>query len=1392
MSMNNSKKRRLKYLAVAAVLTASLSAMSFAAACTPKEEEDNPPPAKTKEDTQLLKNGNFEFFNVPEKEKDGNEPVYLINTPNNWTHGGTTSSAMSGIIDTNKSAWDKLSSDTLADALDANNALNSSDKDYKENYIDYNGMKSGDILYKDTYSAVNVKNIKSSDENGKTVYHLDDTEVYYNESNEQYYFDAEFTKPLKEQIKNPGTHYNIEGTESNYYYENEKKEKVPVYKNDAGDYFLDKEFKETFTNVLMLHNFSSSAHNGITQNYSSVSIDMPANTAAEISVWVKTSNLLFQQGTEVVQDRGAYISVSHTVGGTTLDDFTISCINTEKLLGGEEGEYNGWVEYTVYVKACDFASSTVSLKLGLGETNYLVEGYAFFDDIKVTKYIDLESEGCTYNANKNEIETAGKYPAQWSLTDDASDKIFKADTFKRNEGIAGSEVTEERFSKNFHYLLDLASGSDQNAYDFAKQNLKTGLTVDSDNYVSSKYTNTKTYGGITLNSLATGVKIPDALKNVKVDGNTGDGLDVSNDILGLIKAGAQFPTDFTEYHAQLNEALKNAAELPNGENSDVLVMLSARGAAYSSSFDIDVPKGEKKIVSFWVKTSDMNGSTAATVSITENGNKSNTTSFTLDTTNSKTAIDDEHTDIYNGWVQCFFFLSNTDEENDAKLTAEIKFGNTAFKDSAISAYKGGWVAVANVQTLDDVDKETFAYTSTGDHAVALTVTEDSEKKTTVFDEAYGSQANEIENGIVNPSTYSGVNGASSSILNNGAISIPYDDFNTNPNAGLINKEYFKNYAGSEWYKQLLKSFGLSETANPDDAWNTIFGSKSLQPLIIVNNERTVKVGEDDTTVMNYGFIGNSQTVAANSYSTVSVRVKVSKNAVAYIYLADTAAGKQVLSYKAPAYSYWYDEDGNVLMKEPDDDMTLTEKRENILYKLRTDGLYEDKDGKIFANTHNYEKSYKDQTKTYYSDKEGKNEVKFDKLSKTETYYYANGEVADHFLVNKDGDKIYEVSGGKRYYMVEGKRGTEVNPFTTDEQYLRYNNTYDNTTVIPEYVAVLDSTKDPSIADKWVTVNFVIHTGSESLSYRLELWSGERGEKYTDGNNAGGTVLFDHSYTSVSDDSLKNAYESEIINAYKQLLRANGQLSSLPTSTENIRYFENLVKGLVKEGKIAEADYKAIKDNYTAYYYSFSLYDQVGFKPFNQDKATEGTLGYEYTHGDYSETLSYLLFKDASGEDYTYNVLVDYSPIDVSVNFVAGSDDDDDDGDDEEETENNTNVWLLASSILLVVAMVFAIASILIRDMLKKKRRNKAFGKNNFDHSKANRYMRKLKIKQENIEEVEANGEEQKAEEAEQTVEEPAEEVPAEEPAEVEETEETVETEETTEEVTEEKPEDPQE
>ena len=51
-------------------------------------------------------------------------------------------------------------------------------------------------------------------------------------------------------------------------------------------------------------------------------------------------------------------------------------------------------------------------------------------------------------------------------------------------------------------------------------------------------------------------------------------------------------------------------------------------------------------------------------------------------------------------------------------------------------------------------------------------------------------------------------------------------------------------------------------------------------------------------------------------------------------------------------------------------------------------------------------------------------------------------------------------------------------------------------------------------------------------------------------------------------------------------------------------------------------------------------------------------------------------------------------------------------------------------------------SLLIRDMLKKKRREKAIGKNNFNHQKANRYMKKLHLKKEEFEEVDISDDEE--------------------------------------------------
>lgn len=1346
MIKRSSNKRRLKYVFVALACTAAFSLTGLAAACKPDKPDNEDEKTTSKEDTQLLKNGNFEFFNVPD---DG---VYLVNTPNNWTRGGSSSYTQSGIIGTSQKDWAALTDSGLAAKLDYNNALDSSDKDYKDKHVDYNGLKSSDLLYKDTYAALNTKD--DAEEADKTA--------------------------VKEFIENPGTHYNVREKDGGLVYTDDEGNEKPVYEDKDensktyGDYFFDEELKQPFSHVLMVHNYATS-HNGIAQNYSSVSIDLPANTAAEISVWVKTAYLKFSQGADVSQDRGANITVKHTVGSSTLDNFSITSINTEKLIkdGKASADYNGWVQYSVYVNACDFTSSNITLELGLGESNlrdvnYPVEGYAFFDDVSVTKYVSLDDS----ENYKNDEQKIKNDKTNLTLSSDKSEKVFVADTDVRN-----NTAIDQRHANSFSYLIDLASEQDYNAVSFS--NATAGLTVDKDGYTTSLYTlGEKNLMGFTTATATNDAKLP---KNFNSFSLTGD-------LLAYFKAGYEFTAADTEFNARLNEALKSAADLPKldaATDDNVLLMLSANRAAYTSSVDLTIAKESRTIVSFWLKTSDMKGSTAATVTATDKGDKDNTATFTLDSTGMTTDVGDEENkkDIFNGWVQCFVFIDN-ETESEKTVSLDLSIGQTVIKDTDAAKYKAGWVSMANLQTLS-VDEKTFSYTGEGDHTATLTLGEDKDKETNAFDEVYGNQIHRIENDFANPANYTGVNGGSSYVKNNGQISMPFDDSNTNGNAGLINKKYFENYKNNEWFDDLLNSFGLSGNTDYNAVWNNIFGSKSVQPLVIVNKTRDSFVIAKNVTeenfknyylkndnnefenvaadaefdkdatyfekvkVKNYGFLGSEQTVAADSYATVSVKVKVSKGAVAYVYLTDTSASKEVLTFKAPSYTFYYDQDGNVLKKKPEKDPTLTEQLENILYTLRDDGLYQDANGKLYANVYNYAKLYKDASAQYF-DKD-KNPVGFNNLVKGQTYYKADGTEANGYLVTDDGTKIYEYKDGKYYYVMKDVKPVEVNPFDTSYAIKGYSD------ISETYVAKIEGNEEN--ANKWITLNFVLHAGSASKSYRLELWSGER-QSLDSGSAENSTVIFDYSYSTVSDDTLKNDYyEKKIISAYQELLTSKGLLSGFATLTENISYYKELTDKYLASGELTQSDIDKyeILTNYVAHYYTYSLYDSANFKPFNKETADENSTGYDYDISKYSEKLAYLQISEGD----TYTVFADYSVIDQSISL--GEDSDTGDGDNDKPKGNNTTVWLLVSSILLVVALVVAMMSLLIRDMLKKKRREKAIGKNNFNHQKANRYMKKLHLKKEEFEEVDISDDEEQPVATEETQNPEAETVETEEP-----------------------------
>ena len=546
----------------------------------------------------------------------------------------------------------------------------------------------------------------------------------------------------------------------------------------------------------ILHNYSTDGkYNGIQQYYTSATINLEANTAAEISLWVKTSDLKFDKGYDALdeQDKGAFIDVVQTVGGNSVDSFAIKNINTEKIIKYASAdsktvtESNGWINYKIYVNACDFASSTIQLKLGLGREGDAEKctGYAFFDDVTVTKYRDLQDiESYKENSSKLGNTTC-------TLISEKEDKIFNADKEMREP--AGN-ATDFNNAYDFHYAIDLASETDKsngyNAVKLDQNNVKAALT--------SEKADGKVYATSESNS-AQLIDVTSADQSEKYDlVKKKENRPTENDVVGTFAANADFALfngKDKDYSKLLKDALtgdKGISKLPkyNETNSNMLVMLSSYGAAYTSTiydvpaFDLSKTQADKSdkylVVSFWIKTSNMNGKTAATLKIYDvaDTDKEDAQTLTIDTTGVTTNFENEK-DIYNGWTQCFFFVKNstkysdTASENEKKFNIDFSFGNTNIQNAA--SYEGGWAAVANLQTLE-IDEEVYKLASAGTYTALFSFdSKDDDKSGNKLDEA--NSTSDIKTGIATPSTYNGLNGANSAVSKTDS-NPSYDAYNT--------------------------------------------------------------------------------------------------------------------------------------------------------------------------------------------------------------------------------------------------------------------------------------------------------------------------------------------------------------------------------------------------------------------------------------------------------------------------------------------------------------------------------------------------------------------------------------------------------------------------------------
>ena len=869
------RKNKLLALLMALMMTSSFAALAACKDTTDSSSSDDTTTdtTPTETDDSRINNGSFEFVNR------NNGKSLIVTSPTGWSRStnsatsGTalSSSSASGIIDTDSEAWDNFTKSSLPDGTAA-------PKTADEARGLWSQMSAYDKLtfYKAWDDADYDEKIEDQD--------------FYDASKDKFNVDIDDVPVDKDGkvIENPGTH--------------------------------PQDGEEKDTNVLMLHNAYKGGVGTAQRFTSSSTITLQSGTSAKISLWVKTSNMTYNNGNTAMSDRGAYIGISHTVGGKTLDQMQVKNINT--TLMNLPDENNGWAQYTFYLQGCSYASSTFSMVLGLGQTGgtdrfEYVEGYAFFDDV--------ECEIISNEAYDDVVHATGSTIDEVSLSDEGEDKIFRADKDNKRD------VTT--------YALNLTAGT-TTFNDFTlptvtpalteqKKNGKTYVAADDGNLSADRII----YNGLgfDVNADLTGVFTKDQLVAEIANGNAND---------TFVKAALEKGFG---YKAGENNAY--TMDKYPFESDQILMLLSAHGANYTAKIESPsfvLNAGNKMGISFFVKTSDMLGITGATVTVKyANGS---TALASIDTTGIATVdVDGENgEDIYKGWQQCFLFVENDTETDNLSFSLEFAYGSTTIVGTTKANYTAGWAAFADFKTADMADA--FDYATAGSYSKVISLVDPNEEtfSSSSFDSPASVTGKEtIKTNVANPANYIGVVGGSGYIVND-----PEADRSKNSNAyaGLISKEYAGAYleeaqkaqtAGEEYWANLMGLDQAKMTALFKDG-NKSYG-EATQPLLIYNKEEGA-----------YGFI-STKSSSISAYTAISVRVKVSAGATATVYLVDTS-DNSVLSIDRRV-SYWYDKDGNVCKADP---TSADFKKSDIVLELQDNGLWQAPNGgDYYANLKAY-------------------------------------------------------------------------------------------------------------------------------------------------------------------------------------------------------------------------------------------------------------------------------------------------------------------------------------------------------------------------------------------------------------------------------------------------------
>ena len=978
-----------------------------------------------------------------------------------------------------------------------------------------------------------------------------------------------------------------------------------------GETVTEDEYGKTDTKVLMLRNNHSSANGdfiGTALKYTSTTtVTVDAGTTAKFSVWVKTANLRDLNNDRVV-DKGAYIQITHALGSKSQAPLVIKNINTAGVT-----ENNGWVQYNFALKASPFASSSFSIVLGLGMgggTNRLeyVNGVAYFDDIT--------------------FETLEDYtPATGTKVVGTEDqKIYSQD-----EAEAVNRTFTIDFTTNLeNWMMDKTDANPDGTYILDNKYLTTDTTQNRWQFgATTEERSGKPYSSVAGNN----PYVP----------TLGNGFNGEDDFVGVFSnvATALNDPDNDFARAHYNAIFAGHDYLTNEK---ALVLYSARGAAYTAkSPTFNLKQDEKMLFSFFVKTSDMEGISGAGVKLVDN--ESNPTLSALDTTTAVKIEAGTNKDVHDGWVQCFYFVHNDSGMAINGLYFEFTFGPTTIIDTPKDSYQSGFAVFTKFEHKIMSDSE-FDSAVSGSYAQRVVL--EGKYSQPTGDSGFGtpvlSEVMDIEKGYALPTEYTGVYSDSVLVGGNSTITNSYTEKYENSEetfakAGLLNRENSKNNAA---YSTILTRLGGSD-------WNSVFGdpgrgATATQPLVIENNKENKA----------YGFVGTASSVAANNFTAVALRVKVSgANTKASVYLIDTSTENFDVMTVSRNVTYWYDDDGNVLSKDPSaDDFSV---KNHTAFKKQLNGLYKANPTweKYSTLSEEYQNAYFANLQAYEVDKN--NNLLLDGAT---TYDYNDDWKHD----GNDGVAFYSYNKDEKWAYAYSNNTTKVFDFS------KVNVDAENPTLSPRYSSAVSNafavTEIGDTKGNWAEVIFYLRAGENAKNYRLEVWNGTRDGVASTGN---GFVAFDSwSGASESDVDTWLANETKDMEENANFFQS---VFSFYDHAQYLRYDENI-------------DYNTVGDNY---------------KTYSSSANTEATAYF------YTESTTKVVSNDT--EFKTYYTYANYSMLD-KVQSADPVEEEDDTTDDTEDEDNSANVWLLASSIIVAAVLVLAVASLIVRKVAENVRRKR--------------------------------------------------------------------------------------